>query len=58
VVQDPVRIEELFPSAEALFRKPAARVPPAAMPLFAWVVAGALAVLLGRHLLYWADRNI
>lgn len=58
MVQDPVRIEELFPSAGPLFLKPNTRVVSPDMPLFAWVVAGALAVLLGRQLLYWADRNI
>ena len=58
MVQDPVRIEYLFPTAKGLFQVQDAKVERPALPLFAWVVAGALAALLGRQLLYWADHNI
>ena len=53
MVQDPVRIEDLFPSATDLFRRR-----PRRLRMFAWVVAGALAALLGRHLLNSADHSI
>lgn len=53
VVQDPSTIEDLFPSAAALFHGRRRR-----LPLFAWVIAAALAVLLGRELLSWVDHNI
>lgn len=58
VMQEAVQVEELYPSASELFQVPAARLAPPVLPLFAWVVAGALAALLGRQLLYWADHNI
>ena len=55
-VQDPIRIEDLFPSAAGLFRRRPGRSK--GLRLFAWVVAGALATLAGRQLMFWADRNI
>lgn len=58
VTQDAALVEELYPSAIELFRVPAARSAHRVLPLFAWVVAGALAALLGRQVLYWADHNI
>lgn len=57
-MQDAVQVEELYPSAIELFHMPAARPAHPVLPLFAWVVAGALAALLGRQVLYWADHNI
>jgi hypothetical protein len=53
VVQDPINIEDLFPSAVELFRARKHR-----LPLFAWIVAAALAALLGREMLSWVDHNI
>ncbi len=58
MVQDLARLEDLFPSARGLFQERNIKVAPPALPMFAWVVAGALAALLGRQLLYWADHNI
>ena len=58
VVEDPVRIEDLFPSAAGLFRRRPGRGRSKGLRLFAWVVAGALATLAGRQLVYWTDRNI
>jgi len=58
VTQESVLVEELYPSAREMFAPPVSLPVPRALPLFAWVVAGALAALLGRHLLYWADHNI
>ncbi len=58
MVQDLARLEDLFPSARGLFQERNIKVVPPALPMFAWVVAGALAALLGRQLLYWADHNI
>ncbi len=55
---DPIRIEDLFPSAVELFRGPTARGRRLRLPLLAWVIAGALAALVGRQLLTWADHNI
>ena len=58
MVEDPVRIEDLFPSAAGLFRRRPGRGRSKGLRLFAWVVAGALATLAGRQLVYWTDRNI
>jgi hypothetical protein len=49
--------EELYPSARELFRPEAPRPRPR-RPALAWLVAGALAAVLGRRLLHWLDRNL
>lgn len=58
MVQDLARLEDLFPTARGLSQERNVKIVPPTLPLFAWVVAGALAALLGRQLLYWADHNI
>lgn len=51
------KAEELFPTARELFDlvpgKGRQRI-----PLFAWLVAGAIAVLAGQRIVYWIDRNL
>jgi len=51
------KAEELFPTARDLFDV----VPGKGrthIPLFAWLIAGAIAVLAGQRIVYWIDRNL
>jgi len=48
---------ELYPSAGALFR-PEPVKKRARRSTLVWLLAGALAALLGRRVLAWFDRNI
>lgn len=61
MIDESSRIEHLFPSARELFQQPGrtdeaqTRAP---LRPFAWVVAGAVAVLIGQQLASWADRHL
>ncbi|MGH2425351.1 MAG: hypothetical protein ACRDF1_03580 [bacterium] len=49
--------KELFPTARELFEV----VPGKGrshIPLFAWLIAGAIAVLAGQRIVSWIDRNL
>lgn len=49
--------KELFPTARELFDV----VPGKGrmqIPLYAWLIAGAIAVLAGQRIVYWIDRNL
>jgi len=58
VVRDPIKIEDLFPSAVDLFCGQTVRRCRDRLPLLAWVIADALAALVGRHLLSGVDHNV
>ncbi|HET6780707.1 MAG TPA: hypothetical protein VFH67_01290 [bacterium] len=49
--------KELFPTARELFDvvPGKGRVQ---IPLFAWLIAGAIVVLAGQRIVYWIDRNL
>jgi len=53
-----VSAQDLYPSAGALFRPEPGGKPRARGLALAWILAGALAALVGRRLLAWLDRNI
>ena len=55
MVNEPPKLEDLFPTAKDLFP---AHGKNNALPLVAWTVAGAVALLLGYRLLRWFDRNL
>jgi len=49
--------KEFFPTARELFDV----VPGKGrmqIPLFAWLIAGAIVVLAGQRIVYWIDRNL
>lgn len=51
-----VKIEELYPTARRLFEPSKRRR--SYVPVFAWMIAGALAVLAGQRFVDWIDRNL
>ena len=59
MVTEKVSAQDLYPSASELFR-PAeeAKHPRSRRLALTWLLAGALAALVGRRILAWIDRNI
>lgn len=54
-----VSVRDLYPSASELFQPARRPTPPDRRRLaLAWLLAGALAALVGRRILTWMDRNI
>ncbi|MEX0766747.1 MAG: hypothetical protein WD140_08075 [bacterium] len=52
-----VEAKELFPTARELFEVvPGKRS--SHIPLFAWLIAGAIAILAGQRIVSWIDRNL
>ena len=56
MLQDPARIDELFPTAKELFDRIAGRRKAASW--VAWTVGAVLVFLLSRKTLRWIDRNL
>ena len=56
MLQDPVRVDELFPAAKELFDRISGQRRTAS--LLAWGLALGLAFVLGRKALRWIDRNL
>ncbi len=57
-MQDPIKVEDLFPSAVDLLCGQTVRRRRDRLPLSAWVIAGALAALVGCHLLSGVDHKV
>lgn len=58
MLAEQLKVEELFPTARELFGVAPTQAGRPAVPLFAWLVAGAIAVLAGQRIVYWIDRNL
>jgi len=56
MLQDPARVDELFPTAKELFDRIAGRRKAASW--VAWTVGAVLVFLLSRKTLRWIDRNL
>lgn len=52
----PVSVQDLYPSARRLFETP--ERPRARRISLVWLLAGAVAALLGQRLLSWLDHNV
>jgi hypothetical protein len=52
------RVEDLFPTARELFATVPGKAGRSNLPLFAWLIAGAIAILAGQRIIYWIDRNL
>jgi len=50
--------KELFPTARDMFAVVPGKVRGTSIPLFAWLIAGAIAILVGQRIVYWIDRNL
>lgn len=50
--------EDLYPSARGLFRPGRETLDQQPHRTLAWLLAGVIAAVLGRRLLYWIDRNV
>jgi hypothetical protein len=50
--------EDLFPTARELFAVVPGEARRSNLPLFAWLIAGAIAILAGQRIVYWIDRNL
>lgn len=59
MVHEPIKLEDLFPTAKALFAERAKNDRPhGAVPILALTMAGALVALIGYRVLRWFDRNL
>ena len=56
MLQDPARVDELFPTAKELFDRIAGRRKAASW--VAWTLAAVMVFLLSRKTLRWIDRNL
>lgn len=53
-----VKIDQLYPTARPLFGPAPSKRRRSPVSLFAWLIAGAIAVLTGQRIVYWIDRNL
>lgn len=58
MVTEKVSVQDLYPSASELFRPAEPSHPRSPGLALTWLLAGALAALVGRRILAWIDRNI
>ncbi len=53
-----VKIDQLYPTARPLFEPASPKRRRSYLPALVWLVAGAVAVLAGRRIVDWIDRNL
>lgn len=57
MLAEQVKIGELYPTARRLF-EPVPSKRRRYVPVFAWLIAGAVAVFAGQRIIDWIDRNL